>query len=161
MAKGLSNLMILLKNPKKKNQKLHIILIHKHTHTYTWPSNKNNLISIIEYLPATKAVRKFGGKGAAREKAEVSSRIRRSKLVTSVRSNIMRRRLANRNRDAVRRAKLMRRYYFKLSFHLSITTLTKPKPKTKTNKKIKYRTKNSQKKIELTNKQKRQTINFN
>lgn len=62
--------------------------------------------------PVTKAIRKFGGKGgAARDLGETGPRIRRSKLVSSVRSNIMRRRLANRNRDAVRRAKLMRRYF--------------------------------------------------
>lgn len=65
------------------------------------------------YLSVTKTARKFGGKGAIRggDMAEGSTRIRRSKLVASVRSNIIRRRLANRNRDAVRRAKLMRRYF--------------------------------------------------
>lgn len=62
-----------------------------------------------------KALRKFGGKGAVREKVEANSRIRRSKLVTSVRTNIMRRRLVNRNRDAARRAKLMRRYFICIS----------------------------------------------
>lgn len=69
------------------------------------------------YLSASKGMRKFGGKGAAREKAETNSRMRRAKLVSSVRSNIIRRRLVNRNRDAVRRAKLMRRYF--ICFSLS------------------------------------------
>lgn len=78
-----------------------------------------NLIchELFEYLSASKGMRKFGGKGAAREKAETNSRMRRAKLVSSVRSNIIRRRLVNRNRDAVRRAKLMRRYF--ICFSLS------------------------------------------
>lgn len=70
---------------------------------------------IIEILSVNKALRKFGGKGAVREKVEANSRVRRSKLVTSVRTNIMRRRLVNRNREAARRAKLMRRYFICIS----------------------------------------------
>lgn len=82
------------------------------------------MIYIRNIYSAPKGVRKFGGKGGAREKAEANSRIRRSKLVSSVRSNIIRRRLVNINRDArVRRAKLMRRYFkFDLVFFLSIVS---------------------------------------
>lgn len=88
---------------------------HKHKHI-----RKLIVMLVILYsniCPVTKTVRKFGGKGGvAREVAETGARIRRSKLVTSVRSNIIRRRLVNRNRDAVRRAKLMRRYFHLIVF---------------------------------------------
>lgn len=63
----------------------------------------------MKYSPVTKTTRKIGGKGAVQEKPEISARLRRSKLYQSVKSAILRRRLVSR-RDAVRRAKLMRRY---------------------------------------------------
>lgn len=82
---------------------------------------------IIEILSVNKALRKFGGKGAVREKVEANSRVRRSKLVTSVRTNIMRRRLVNRNREAARRAKLMRRYFICISLSTQYSLFFKKK----------------------------------
>lgn len=82
---------------------------------------------IIEILSVNKALRKFGGKGAVREKVEANSRVRRSKLVTSVRTNIMRRRLVNRNREAARRAKLMRRYFICISLSTQYSLFLKKK----------------------------------
>ncbi|XP_031632497.1 zinc finger protein on ecdysone puffs-like isoform X2 [Contarinia nasturtii] len=65
---------------------------------------------VKERTLVNKANRRFSGKGVSvRDKVETNARIRRSKLMTSVRSTILRRSLVNnRKRDAARRAKLMR-----------------------------------------------------